>query len=292
MFLQVCVCPQGGGVHGGWRAWHGGLSGGGCAWQGVARGRGHAWLGGVHGKGEGHARRGPTHHPSGRYYGYGIRSMSGRYTSTGMHSCYIYWYRYHKENLSLNTWCIPTLIPLIIITNGPVQCEYALMAYFHCRTRIRIQTRTRIPVLCRYCGKGIQIWIWVSGNMFCMILCSHRAWNPNPSPNLNPSPAVEMSPERCVHLPRTLREVLRRKRCFADWYSAPGFLRFCPQSRWWWSPVNGEFLSAYPCVPRHSSETITSRKYSFSVKFWRILRIFSKLRSTEIVTTGVPSQTS
>ena len=27
--------------------------------------------------------------------------------------------------------------------------------------------------------------------MFCVILCSHRVWNP--SPNLNPSPAVEMS---------------------------------------------------------------------------------------------------
>ena len=30
-----------------------------------------------------------------------------------------------------------------------------LMAYFHCRTQIR--TRTRIPVLCRYYGKGIRI---------------------------------------------------------------------------------------------------------------------------------------
>ena len=33
----------------------------------------------------------------------------------------------------------------------------------------------------------------LSGNMFCTILCSHRVWNPNPSPNLNPIPAVEIS---------------------------------------------------------------------------------------------------
>ena len=36
---------------------------------------------------------------------------------------------------------------------------FALMAYFHCGTRIRIRTRTQIPVLCRYYGKGIGIWI-------------------------------------------------------------------------------------------------------------------------------------
>ena len=32
---------------------------------------------------------------------------------------------------------------------------FALKVYFHCRTRIR--TRTQIPVLCRYYGKGIQV---------------------------------------------------------------------------------------------------------------------------------------
>ena len=30
-----------------------------------------------------------------------------------------------------------------------------VMAHFHCRTQIRIQTRIEIPVLCRYYGKGI-----------------------------------------------------------------------------------------------------------------------------------------
>ena len=65
------------------------------------------------------------------------------------------------------------------------------MAYFHCRTQIRIRIWTQIPVPCRYYGKGI--WGGVSGNVFCIILCSYRVWNPNPSPNLNPSPAVEMS---------------------------------------------------------------------------------------------------
>ena len=32
-----------------------------------------------------------------------------------------------------------------------------------------------------------------SGNMFCIILCSHWVWNLSPSPNLNPSLAVEIS---------------------------------------------------------------------------------------------------
>ena len=67
------------------------------------------------------------------------------------------------------------------------------MAYFHCRARIWIRNWTQIPVLCRYYGKWIRIWIWVSGNMFCIILCSHRVWNPSLSPNLNPSPAVEIT---------------------------------------------------------------------------------------------------
>ena len=39
-----------------------------------------------------------------------------------------------------------------------------------------------------------------SGNMFCIILCSHRVWHKNPSPNLNPSPAVEMNHYRCRFL--------------------------------------------------------------------------------------------
>ena len=65
------------------------------------------------------------------------------------------------------------------------------MAYVHCRIRIRIRTGTQMPVLCRYYGKGILIWIWVSGNMFCIIPCNHRVWNPNPS--LNRNPAVEIS---------------------------------------------------------------------------------------------------
>ena len=41
--------------------------------------------------------------------------------------------------------------------------------------------------------KGIWIRVWVSGNMFCTILCSHRVWNPSLNPNLNPSLAVEIS---------------------------------------------------------------------------------------------------
>ena len=48
------------------------------------------------------------------------------------------------------------------------------MAYFHC------WTRTRIPVPYKYYGKRIQISIRVSGNMFCIIPCSHRVWNPSP----------------------------------------------------------------------------------------------------------------
>ena len=127
------VCEGYVSVHRGGRAWHGGLCGGGVHGRGSSvaggmSGGGHVWrgvcmVGGVHGKGEGHARRGSTHHPSGRYYGYGIRSMSGRYTS--------YWNAFllyllipiSQGKPLLNIWCIPTLIPLIIITNGPVQCE-------------------------------------------------------------------------------------------------------------------------------------------------------------------------
>ena len=35
------------------------------------------------------------------------------------------------------------------------QCKHIIMAYFHCR--IRIWTRTQIPIRCRYYGKGIRI---------------------------------------------------------------------------------------------------------------------------------------
>ena len=34
--------------------------------------------------------------------------------------------------------------------------------------------------------------------MCCTLLCSHRVWNPNPSPNLNSSPTVEISHYRNV----------------------------------------------------------------------------------------------
>ena len=50
MFLQVSVCPQGGGVHGGGRvcvagghAWQGCVHGRGCAWQGACTAGGRAW---------------------------------------------------------------------------------------------------------------------------------------------------------------------------------------------------------------------------------------------------------
>ena len=33
------------------------------------------------------------------------------------------------------------------------------MADLHCRIQARIPTRTRIPVLYKYYGKGIQVWI-------------------------------------------------------------------------------------------------------------------------------------
>ena len=58
------------------------------------------------------------------------------------------------------------------------------MAYFHCQTRIR----TRDTDSCT-----MQILWERDPKMFCIILCSHRVCNPNPSPNLKPSPAVEMS---------------------------------------------------------------------------------------------------
>ena len=52
-------------------------------------------------------------------------------------------------------------------------------------------------------GTGIQILVPVSGNMFCIILCSHRVCNP--SPNLNPAPVVEIS-YYSNHLAMKLRE--------------------------------------------------------------------------------------
>ena len=71
-----------GGGHAGGHAWQGCVHGGRHAWQGG----GHAWgvcmAGGMHGGGC--AWKGGMHDmhvPPGRYYGYGIRSMSGRYTS-------------------------------------------------------------------------------------------------------------------------------------------------------------------------------------------------------------------
>ena len=105
-----------------------------------------------------------------------------------------------------------------------------IMAYFHCQTQIQIRTQIRIPVL-RRIFPLVQIqtlipwlkrdgdlslgWrsvpemdtvtIWerdpnpnlspspYSGNMSCIILCSHRVWNPSTSLNLNPSPALEIS---------------------------------------------------------------------------------------------------
>ena len=76
----------------------------------------------------------------------------------------------------------------------------SVMAYFHRWTRIPIQTQTQIPVQCWYYGKGIKIWIWVSGNMFCIILCGHRVWNRNLSLNRNPSLAVEISYKKYILL--------------------------------------------------------------------------------------------
>ena len=70
------------GVHrggGGGRAWSGGVRG----WEvGVVHGWGDVWLGGVHGW-EACMAGGRACHacPPDRYYGYGIRSMSGRYVS-------------------------------------------------------------------------------------------------------------------------------------------------------------------------------------------------------------------
>ena len=43
-------------------------------------------------------------------------------------------------------------------------------------------------------GKGSESESESVENILCMhILCSHRVWHPNLSPNLNLSPAVEMS---------------------------------------------------------------------------------------------------
>ena len=90
------------------------------------------------------------------------------------------------------------------IEMGHIWNKRTVMAYFHCRTRIRTQDR-----FLYYAGLSIPkmgtVAIWqrnlnpnlilslCSGNMFCIILSNHRVWNPSPSLNLNPSPAVEIS---------------------------------------------------------------------------------------------------
>ena len=63
---------------------------------------------------------------------------------------------------------------------------HTLVADLHCRILTRIPARTRIPVLCKYYGKGIRVWIRTNMKSFCTVLCSHRVWSPNP----NPSPAM------------------------------------------------------------------------------------------------------
>ena len=62
-----------------------------------------------------------------------------------------------------------------------------LAADLHCQIRTRIPTRTRIPVLYKYYGKGIRIWIRTNVKSLCIVLCSHRVWNPSPCPNLSPA---------------------------------------------------------------------------------------------------------
>ena len=73
MHGRAGVCMAGGHV------WQGacmaGCVHGGCAWQG-----GHAWWAAMHGGGM-----------SGRYYGHGIRSMSGRYASYWNAFLYIFY---------------------------------------------------------------------------------------------------------------------------------------------------------------------------------------------------------
>ena len=51
-------------------------------------------------------------------------------------------------------------------------------------------TRTRIPALYKYYGKGIRVWTQTNVKCFCTVLCSYRVWNPSPSPSPNPSPAM------------------------------------------------------------------------------------------------------
>ena len=100
-----CVSVHGGG--GGGHAWQGGMRGrrvcmvGVRAWWGVCmaggmRGRGHAWWG-VHDRGACVAGGRACHArppPPARYYGYGIRSMSGRYAS--------YWNAFLSQMISCN----------------------------------------------------------------------------------------------------------------------------------------------------------------------------------------------
>ena len=65
------------------------------------------------------------------------------------------------------------------------------MAYFHCQTRIQIQTRTQIPnpMATWYYGLIYSTDSDSDLYLFPMIF----VWYRNPSPNPNPSPALEIS---------------------------------------------------------------------------------------------------
>ena len=63
---------------------------------------------------------------------------------------------------------------------GGLKPVLLFMAYFYYRTRI--PTLTRIPVLYKYYGKGIRVWIRTNVKSFCTLLCNHMVWNPSPSP--------------------------------------------------------------------------------------------------------------
>ena len=75
-----------------------------------------------------------------------------------------------------------------------------------------------------------------------------------------------------IHLPLTPREVWWCRWWFADWRSAPGFSWFYQQNMWWWIPASDVYPSAYPCVPRHNSETCP-HKYTQKVHTHQFTRV-------------------
>ena len=139
--------------------------------------------------------------PCSRPVGVTVANLGPTYTEHQRQCCNI------ASNIALN--CLDFLInhkshsknglqPKLIRYDASVDTEApnqscALMAYFHCRTRIQIQTWTRIPnpMATWYYAEHISTDLDSDLDPFPIVFVQYR--NPSASPNPNPSSAMEIS---------------------------------------------------------------------------------------------------